>query len=110
MKVELEYGMKVANDTYQLSKFGDVELPTVRWAARSEDGDNKSNECGVIVDFTGPGGYDERNRSDECTGFVNGLPRAKTAGDFLITVTLTPPGGGKPIVTKRPIKVIPYGS
>lgn len=52
----------------------------------------RQSDCAVIIDVTGPGGYDERRRSGRCTGSTGELPNMKVAGAYTAKVSVTPPG------------------
>lgn len=93
----------------QANRRGYAEIPTVRWTSRSENGDLRTYDCGVIVDVTGPGGADERQRSNHCTGVANMWPRISALGTYNVKVELTPPGGGDPFVTETTFELIGYG-
>ncbi|MFE0749246.1 hypothetical protein [Gordonia sp. NPDC058843] len=111
--VKLEYfsGDKVGDKLFQLNRRGGTSFPGVSWTSRSEDGDLESDECAVVIDVTGPGDVDERYRSDECSGGRNSIqmPSITVPGDYRVTVSVTPPGGGQPIVATETIKVIGVG-
>lgn len=109
IRIELEHGNVVGENLYQLSKWGSTELPTFSWYSRSENGDLEGMTCGVVIDVTGPGDFDERHRSPECSGYLNGLPSVKLPGEYTFKVEVTPQNGA-PIQATRKISVIPYGS
>lgn len=111
--VKLEYysGDKVGDRLFQLNRRGGTSFPGVSWTSRSEDGDLESDDCAVVIDVTGPGNVDERYRSDECSGgrASSQMPSITVPGDYRISVSVTPPGGGSPIVATETIKVIGVG-
>ena len=111
VKLEFYSGDKVGDKMIQLNRRGGTSFPGVSWTSRSEDGDLESDDCAVVIDVTGPGDVDERYRSDECSGgrTFSQMPSITVPGDYRITVSVTPPGGGQPIVATETIKVIGVG-
>lgn len=107
--LELEKGNRVGENLYQMPSSGGASVPRINWASRTENGDWRAEDCGVVIDVQGPRNYDERRRSSDCTGSVSSLPSVKTAGDYTITVEVTPPNGA-PVKESVTITYIPYGA
>ncbi|MFI8696731.1 hypothetical protein [Dietzia maris] len=111
--VELDYGPHgnaVGQGKFQVNRAsGSTTLPSVEWVAKGEDGDVRGYDCGVIVDVTGPGGFSERMRSDECSGTVPGMAEVSELGFYEVRVEVTPPNGDEPVVAETIFELIGYG-
>lgn len=90
LEVTFDGYRKVGDKLFQMNHSS--VIGSVKWRSKGEDGDLRSSECTVVVDITGPGGYDERRRSGACTGSTDTLPSMKVAGEYSAKVSVTPPG------------------
>lgn len=104
-------GKNVGPDLYQLSGGGEANID-IAWASRGENGNVQSNECSVVLNVTGPGGLDERRRSNRCSDRLNwDYVKVGTPGTFTINIALTPPpGSGAVMNVTKTFDVIGYGN
>lgn len=81
-----------------------------RWRSKGENGDVESDECTVVADITGPAGFDERRRSGQCTGSVDGKLTINTPGVYTISIAITPPDAQAPVTATHTFEVINEGT
>lgn len=60
--------------------------------------------------MTGPGNFEERYRSGDCTGTKTRNAYMDTFGQYRIRVSITPPNGGEAVVEEITYQLIPYGA
>jgi hypothetical protein len=82
---------------------------TFRWSSQGAGGEINSSDCSVAAEISGPGDYPQHRRSGECSGRVSPDLKIMQPGNYSVSVTVTPPGGGPSVSGSASFTVVPQG-
>ncbi|AGZ54259.1 hypothetical protein PJK45_18950 [Mycobacterium kansasii] len=82
---------------------------TFRWSSQGPGGQVGSSNCNVSADISGPGAYPQHRRSSDCTGRVSPDLQIMMPGTYVVSVMVTPPGGGSAVTGSTSFTVVPHG-
>jgi hypothetical protein len=82
----------------------------INWKAKGDNGDVNSDGCTVVLEVTGPQGFDERRRSGACTGSTDSSESLspKATGTYTTNISITPPDSSTPVTGTQTFDVIGY--
>jgi hypothetical protein len=104
---------EVGTDLFRLAAGASAANPgqlSFKWSYSDGNQPVTSNNCTVIAEVSGQNGFDQQQHSTDCTGSPASPFPIAAAGQYSVTVQLTPPGGGSPTAAAKTVTVIAAGS
>jgi hypothetical protein len=104
---------EVGTDLFRLAASASNANPgqlSFNWSYSDGNQPVTSSNCTVIAEVSGQNGFDRQQPSTACTGSPASPFPIAAAGQYSISVQLTPPGGGSSMAATRTITVIAAGS